>query len=166
MPTVVEAGLGDMADVAARDDVLVYDTAPLDDPVEIAGNVRFEGWVATSAADADVSAVLVDVHPDGTRMLVADGYVRLRHRNGFNAHDPVATGEPVEVAVDLWDVSWTFAAGHRIGLQLASASFPRFDVNLGTGEAPGVGTLDDAIVADQTVFHDADRPSALVIPVV
>ena len=69
-------------------------------------------------------------------------------------------------AVDLWDVSWTFAAGHRIGLQLASASFPRFDVNLGTGEAPGVGTLDDAIVADQTVFHDADRPSALVIPVV
>ena len=165
MPSVVEAGIGDMAPVAARDDVLTYDTAMLVDPVEIAGNVRFEGWVATSAADADVSAVLVDVHPDGRRMLVADGYVRLRHRHGLDHHNPVTPRDPVHVVVDLWDVAWTFAEGHRIGLHLASASFPRFDVNLGTGRPPGDGTLADAVVAEQIVFHDTDRPSAIVLPI-
>ncbi len=62
-------------------------------------------------------------------------------------------------------MAWTFAEGHRIGLHLASGSFPRFDVNLGTGEPIGSETLDHAVVAQQTVLHDAEHPSALLVPI-
>jgi hypothetical protein len=166
MPTVVTAGIQDQQDATTRADVLVYDTPPLSSPVEIAGNVRVALWAASSAVDTDFAAILIDVAPDGRRWLVADGIVRARHRNGFHQEEYLTPGEPTRFDVDLWDVAWTFEAGHRIGLHLSSASFPRFDRNLNVEISAGTGSLAEAQVAHQQVFHDATHLSALVLPVV
>jgi hypothetical protein len=146
--------------------VLLYDSPPLETPVEIAGNVRLDLWAASSAVDTDFAAVLVDVAPDGNRWFVADGIVRARHRHGFHREDYLTPGEPTRFDIDLWDAAWTFAAGHRIGLHVSSASFPRFDRNLNLVIPVGSGSLDEAPVANQQVFHDPDHPSALVLPVI
>ena len=165
MPSVSPAGVQDQTPNADRPDVATFVTEPLDAAVEIAGNIHADLWVSVDTIDADLSAVLVDVTPDGERWLVADGFLRLRHREGFDRTYPLEPGETVEVTVDLWASAWTFEVGHRIGLHLASASFPRFDRNLNTGQPPGDGTLGDAKVASVTIHHGGDTPSAVVLPV-
>ena len=161
MPTVVAPGIQDLSEVARRDDVLTFDGDELGSPLHIAGPVRLRIWAITSAVDTDFSAVLVDIHPDGRRMLVADGFIRCRHRNGFEQEDWLTPGEPFVVEIDLWDVAWAFDSGHRVGLHLASASFPRFDRSLNVATKPGEGTLDDAAVAHQQILHDPERSSVL-----
>lgn len=161
MPSVSAAGVQDQRDNAEREDVAAFLTEPLTEDFEIAGEIRLELSISVDVTDTDLSAILVDVTPDGRRWLVADGYLRLRHRNGFHVVDLVEPGEPVDATVDLWAASWTFAAGHRIGLHVASSSFPRFDRNLNTGRPPGDGTLEDAVAATVTIHHG---PSALILP--
>jgi putative CocE/NonD family hydrolase len=162
MPSVASAGVQDQRTNADRFDVLDYESRPLDEPLEISGDVRLELTFSSSVADTDVAAVLVDIDEEGHHWLVADGYLRIRHRNGLDANDPLVPGAPTSLNVDLWAVAWTFEPGHRIGLHVSSSSFPRFDRNLNNGAPPGVGDLSDAIIATQTIHHGE---SALVLPV-
>ena len=165
MPSVSPAGVQDQAPNVHRPDVAAFQTDQLETPIEIAGEIRLDVWISADVVDTDLSAVLVDVTPDGERWLVADGYLRLKHRHGFDRIDMLEQDEVVHATIDLWASAWTFDAGHRIGLHIASASFPRFDRNLNTGQAPGEGTLEDAQVATVTIHHGGDTPSALVLPV-
>jgi putative CocE/NonD family hydrolase len=162
MPSVAAAGVQDQAPNADREDVLVFSGDALHEAVEIAGEIQLELTFSTDVIDTDVSAVLVDIDPDGHHWLVADGLVRLRNRNGLGTNELLTPGESIGVTVDLWAVAWTFEPGHRIGLHVASASFPRFDRNLNTGQPPGVGTLEDAAVATNSVHLGSSR---LVLPV-
>ncbi len=57
-----------------------------------------------------------------------------------------------------------FKRGHRIRLDVSSSNFPRFDVNPNTGEP--LGRNRRMIEADNTIYHDADRPSYIVLPIV
>jgi len=73
-------------------------------------------------------------------------------------------GEVYKLAVDLWATSNVFLAGHRLRLEVSSSNFPRFNRNTNTGEDPGQATR--LVKATNTVYHDGDHPSALVLPVV
>ena len=55
-----------------------------------------------------------------------------------------------------------FKRGHRIRLDISSSNFPRFDINPNTGEP--LGRHGRNARADNTVFHDAARPSHVVLP--
>lgn len=164
MPTLGPSGVQDQSELLGRPDLLEFTSAALSDPVSVAGRVRLRLWAASSAVDTDFAAVLVDCAPSGERWLVADGFLRARHRNGFGRTDWLTPGEVVEYTIDLWDVAWTFAAGHRIGLHISSASFPRFNRNLNVALPPGEGTLTEAVTASQAIYHDPDHPSALLLP--
>ncbi|GAA4623194.1 CocE/NonD family hydrolase [Cellulomonas oligotrophica] len=144
-----------------RRDVLRFDSAPLGDAVTVVGDVVATLWVATDALDADWTATLVDVHPDGTALGVVDGVVRAGQVLG-----PVPPGEVREVTVRLGAAAHAFAAGHRLRLEVASASFPRFDVNPGTGGLAALTGPAGRRVAHQRVHHDAAHPSRVVLPVV
>ena len=61
--------------------------------------------------------------------------------------------------------AWRFEKGHRIAVHVTSSNFPRYVVNANTGEAAG-GTSGKTRVAGNTVFHDAARASAILLPVV
>jgi putative CocE/NonD family hydrolase len=144
--------------------VLVYSTPPLTQDLEVTGFITAEIQAATSAVDTDFTAMLVDVDPSGYARYLADGIVRARYRRSRERAEPVEPGRVETYAVDLWATSNVFKAGHRLRLYVSSSNFPRFDRNLNTGEAAATGSR--MVKAQQTVYHDAARPSALILPVV
>ncbi|WP_188037348.1 CocE/NonD family hydrolase, partial [Actinotalea sp. JY-7885] len=154
------AGPWDRRRLAERPDVLTFTSEPLAEDVTVIGDVVVHLVAATDAADTDWVVSLVDVHPDGTALGVLEGVARVREVLG----GLVPPGEVREVSVELGATAQTFAAGHRLRVDVASSSFPRFDVNPGTGAA--VAPPSDLRVAHQEVHHDAAHPSRLVLPVV
>jgi hypothetical protein len=149
-----------------RTDILRFTSAPLETDLEVTGPLSVVLHAATSAADTDWTAKLVDVHPDGTALNVADGIIRARYRDGVEAPRLPAPGQPKEYTINLVATSQVFKAGHAIRVDIASANFPRFDRNPGNGTLSAVATEADLTVQQQTVFRDADRPSRIVLPVI
>jgi putative CocE/NonD family hydrolase len=149
-----------------RQDVLVYTSTVLEESLEATGPLALRLHAATSACDTDFVAKLVDVRPDGEAIIIAEGVIRARFREGFDREVLVEPDRPYEYRIDLAATSNVFLAGHRIRLLVTSSSFPRFDRNLNTGSPLGVDGPGDALTARQTVFHDLERPSCLLLPVV
>ena len=161
---IIDMGVRDQRPVEERRDVLVFTSEPMERPLEITGPVSVELWASSSAVDTDFTAKLVDVHPDGYAMNLLDGIIRARYRDSASDPELMEPGRPYRFTIDLWNTSNVFLPGHRIRLEISSSNFPRFDRNLNTGAAFGQGT--SGPVAQQTVFHTADRPSAVVLPVI
>ncbi len=147
-----------------RHDVLVYSTPPLAHDVEVTGFITMEVYAATSTVDTDFTAMLVDVDDTGFARYLADGIVRARYRESTARAVPVVPGEIHKYSIDLWATSNVFKAGHRIRVYLSSSNFPRFSRNLNTGE-PTLGAA-RMVRAAQTIYHDAARPSAIVLPII
>lgn len=148
-----------------RQDMLVYTGAPLESDLEVTGPVTVRLWASSSAPDTDFVARLIDVHPDDRAINITEGVVRARFRSGDWARPQlIPPGEALEYTIDLQVTSNVFLTGHRIRLEITSSSFPLWDRNLNTGEHPNRST--NMAVARQTVFHDAARPSRLILPVI
>jgi putative CocE/NonD family hydrolase len=154
----------DPTEIETRSDVLVYTSEPMTEPLEVTGYVELVLWASSSAPDTDFTGKLIDVAPDGTARTLTDGILRARYRNGFDAPELLTPGEPTELRIDLLATSNVFLPGHRIRVEVSSSNFPRFDRNPNTG-AP-FGSDAEVHVARQTVHHDADYPSYILLPVV
>jgi uncharacterized protein len=156
--------------LSERPDVLVYQTDPLPEAVEVTGRIEVTLWIASSAVDTDFTAKLIDVYPpnedypEGYDMLLNDSIIRTRYREGFDHEVMMEPGAPYRVELELPPTSNLFAAGHRIRIDVSSSNFPRLERNPNTGEPIGAHTR--MITADQTVFSDAERPSQVVLPVI
>ena len=153
---------------ATRKDLLKYESAPLQEPLEIAGRVRVHLHVSTDVPDTDFTAKLVDVFPDGDRreILMLDNVRRVKTRFGFDDPAPLLKGpdQVVELDIDLWSIAWVFNKGHRIGLHISSSNWPRYEVNCNTGaDHPTPGC--EMRVAHNVVHMDREHPSALYLPV-
>ncbi|MEQ4723378.1 CocE/NonD family hydrolase [Nonomuraea sp. B19D2] len=103
-----------------RGDVLRHQSEPLGARVEVSGEVELVARVSSTAPSADVTAKLIDVHPDGRAELLTDGIARV---------SDLAPGEVREVTVRLGAISNAFLPGHRIRLDVAGSNFPRFGRN-------------------------------------
>lgn len=154
-------GPDDYLGVESRGDVLVYTSDPLTAPLELIGPVTVIAHVATSAADTDITAKLVDLHPGGFAQRLCDGMVRLRYRDGFGQQQPVLPGEVYEVTIRLWDTCVRLPAGHRLRVEIASSAFPKYDVNLGTGG--DMSTETTGVPATNRLWHTPSRPSRLIV---
>jgi len=157
-------GPRDQRPVEARDDVLVYTTPAFKHDLEVTGPVTLELYASSSAVDTDFTAKLVDVWPNGVAQNLTEGVLRARYRNSQEKPEMMNPGEVYKLTVDLWATSNVFLAGHRLRLEVSSSNFPRFNRNTNTGEDPGQATR--LVKATNTVYHDGDHPSALVLPVV
>jgi putative CocE/NonD family hydrolase len=146
--------------------VLSFTSAELTEDLEVTGPVTVTLYAATSAADTDFAAKLVDVRPDGRALIVVDGIVRARYRDGTGRPSPITPGEVYEYTIDLIATSQVFKAGHRLRVDIASANFPQFDRNPGNGAPAATATEEDFVVQHQTVFHDRDHPSHITLPVI
>ena len=155
----IGSGPVDQAEVERRDDVLVYTSAPLSAPLRIAGPLRAQLAVSSSAKDTDFVARLVDVWPDGRAINIQEGALRARYRNGVGAPRVLTPGEIVVLDIDMRAIAWRLPAGHRLRLVIAGSSFPRLERNLHTGG----GNADESvsIVASNRVHHGAAHPSYL-----
>ena len=154
----------DQSSNESRADVLVYSTPALPHDVEVTGFITLELYAATSAADTDFTAMLVDVDGTGFARYLADGIVRARFRESTKAASPIEPGRIYKYTIDLWATSNVFKAGHRIRVYVASSNFPRFNRNLNTGEKTAGGAT--LVRAKQTIYHDAEHPSAIVLPII
>jgi putative CocE/NonD family hydrolase len=132
--------------------------------VEVTDHVKVELYAATSAADTDFTALLVDVDPSGYARFLTDGIARARYRSSTEAAEPIVPGRVYRYEIDLWATSNLFKAGHQIRLYVSSSNFPRFSRNLNTGE-PSFGAR-GMVKARQRIFHDPEHPSALVLPII
>ncbi len=156
-------GPDDYSGVETRGDVLVYTSEPLTEPLDVVGPVRLIAFVSTSAADTDVTAKLIDLHPNGFAQRLCDGVVRLRYRGGHERSEPAQPDTVYELEVVMWDTAQRFLPGHCIRLEVASSAHPKFATNLGTGGDETVAT--DAVVGHNRLYHDAARPSRLLLTV-
>jgi len=156
--------------LSARNDVLVFQTLPLEEDIEVTGEITVKLWASTDGFDTDFTAKLVDVHPPtpdfpgGFDMNIADGIVRGRFRQGLDAERLMEPGKVYPITIKLYPTSNVFRKGHRIRVDLSSSNFPRFDVNPNTGEP-----LNDnrrTRVATNTVYHDRTHPSHIRLPVI
>ena len=163
-PAFMPAGAYDQRPVEARPDVLVYSTPPLERDTEVTGPVSVTLYASSSARDTDFTGKLVDVSPDGYARNLTDGIIRARYRNPRTSASLLQPGQVYEFNIDLWATSNLFRKGHQIRVEISSSNFPRFDRNTNTG-AP-IGTDGDFVSALQTVYHTAEHPSHITLPIV
>jgi putative CocE/NonD family hydrolase len=144
-------------------DTLVFRTEPLAAPLAILGEAEVVLRLAVDAPDSDVVAHLAEIRPDGAVVELAYHALRLRYREGATREVLLTPGEPVEVRLKLTLCCHELAAGHRLALLLRPDFFPFIDPNPNTG-AP-IATAVEMRQATITIFHDAERPSRLELPV-
>lgn len=163
-------GCKDTLPLAARHDVLVFQTAPLAADTEVTGPIGVRLWASSSAVDTDFTAKLIDVYPpnidypDGYALNIGDSIIRARYRADRARPELMTPGEIYPFEIVLYPTSNVFARGHRIRLDISSSNFPRFDANPNTGEP--LGASGRTVVAENTLYHDADYPSRITLPVV
>jgi hypothetical protein len=159
----MEPGPRDQRSIENRDDVLVYSTGPLAKDMEVTGPVTATLFVKSSAVDTDFTAKLLDVGPDGFAQDLTEGILRMRYRDSPEHATFMNPGQIYQISVDLWATSNVFLRGHSIRLEIASSNFPRFDRNLNTGEE--IKFAHTSVPATNVILHDAQHPSALVLPI-
>lgn len=156
--------------LSARNDVVVFQTGPLDRDIEVTGEIEVTLWASSSAVDTDFTAKLVDVYPPsaewpgGFDLNIGDGIVRARYRESLQKEKLMEPGTVYPFTIKLYPTSNVFKKGHRIRVDIASSNFPRFDVNPNTGEP--LAQHRRQIPATNTLWHDAARPSHILLPVV
>ena len=151
-----------------RSDMLTYTTPPLERDLEVIGPVRLELFARTTLEHTDFFGRLCDVQPDGKSLNVCDGLIRVKPepQPAQPEHHGRAkrSGDTLQLEIDLWATAYRFKRGHCLRLMVSSGAHPRWLRNLGTGEPIGAATT--MVAADQTILHDREHPSALILPVV
>jgi len=165
-------GPRDQRAVEARDDVLVYSTPPMSEDTEVTGPVTLELYAKSSAVDTDFTAKLVDVWPNGFAQNLTEGILRARYRDSEETPSLITPGQIYKFNIDVWATSNVFKKGHMLRLEISSSNFPRFDRNLNTGSnrylkaSEEVNSEQPFRSATNVIYHDAEHPSALILPVV
>jgi putative CocE/NonD family hydrolase len=147
-----------------RRDALVFTSRPLTKAVEVTGQMSATLWASTDAKDTDWIVMLLDVFPDGHAERVQDGIARARFRKGWDKEVMLTPGSVEKYDIDLWFTARVFKPGHRLRVSISSALFPKYDRNLNTGGNNETGTT--FLVAHQTLVHDKEHPSHVVLPLV
>jgi hypothetical protein len=161
----VTGGAFDQRKMEARNDILVYTSAPLKEGIEVSGSMDVTLYVSSDAKDTDFTVKVIDVDADGTAYNLDETIQRVRYREGYDK-PPVwmEAGKVYKVTLSPMTTSNYFPAGHRVRIEVSSSNFPRFDRNLNTGgnnydEAKGV-------VAHNAVHHSTQYPSTVTLTVV
>ncbi|MDD3687427.1 MAG: CocE/NonD family hydrolase, partial [Bacteroidales bacterium] len=147
--------------VESRDDILLFTSEELTEPVKIMGKATVTLQVSSDRLDTDFAIRLCDVYPDNRSMLLNDNIFRMRFRDGYTVNDTnfMHLGEIYEIEIQLPDLAHTFLPGHRIRLDISSSNYPRFDNNLNNGGQMYVSG--DTLIATNKVYHNSERISKI-----
>ena len=157
-------GPHDQRAIELRSDVLVYTTPPLEEDLEATGPIVLHLLASTDRTDTDFTGKIVDVHPNGYAQILLEGVIRGRYWKSFREQNLLTPNKVYEFYVDLWSTSHVFLQGHRIRIEVSSSNFPKYDRNPNTGHKFGEDS--ELLVAQQKVYHDAARPSHVVLPLI
>ncbi|MGE6744251.1 CocE/NonD family hydrolase [Allorhizobium pseudoryzae] len=157
---VMRPGSADIQELHRRSDVLTYTTPPLQADLDVAGPLRLVLFASSSALDTDFYGRLSDVFPDGRAITLQNGVLRARYRRVDGEPELLEPDHAYRLEIDMWATANRFKAGNRLRLDISSADFPKFERNDNRGGEPG-----GPIPALQTIFHDAERPSHLILSI-
>jgi putative CocE/NonD family hydrolase len=144
--------------------VLTYTTEVLEEDTEVTGPIEVNLWASSSAKDTDFAVKLTEVHPDGRSIIIQDSIIRARYRESREQETLLEPGEIYEFTINLGTTSNVFNKGHRIRVDVSSSNHPRFDNNPNTGNK--WGTDSEIIIAENTIYHDREHPSHIVLPII
>ena len=165
----------DQAQFAQRDDVLFWQTEPLEEDLVIDGEIEARLFASTTGTDADWVVKLLDIYPSdenadpalaGRQRMIAGDVFRGRFREGFESARPLVPDAVLGYRIDLHSASHVIRKGHRIGVQIQSSWFPLISRNPQTFVAnilearPG-----DFRKQTHSLFHDRLHPSAISLTV-
>jgi predicted acyl esterase len=169
VPTIGGAELGadigpkDQRRVESRDDIVLFTTDVLSEPIEVTGRIIAKLFVSSDCPDTDFTVKLTDMYPDGRSMLVTDGVLRTRFRESFQEEKFLEMGKIYEISVDLWSTSLIFNKGHKVRVAVSSSNSPRFDPNPNTGHAFRADK--ETRVATNTIYFSEKHPSQILLPI-
>ena len=158
----LDRGPYDQTSAEERDDVLVFTSTILEEPYEATGPIKACLFVSSNCPDTDFTVKLTDVYPDGRSILITDGILRMRNRNGVDHWEFMEPGEIYEVEVDLWSTSYIWNTGHKIRVSVSSSNYPRFLNNPNTADAIYQNSTYN--IAENTIHLGSDTPSCILLP--
>ncbi len=155
--------------LSSRRDVVVFQSEPLLEDMEVTGPIEVVLYVSSSAVDTDFTAKLIDQYPPGADY--PHGYAleltytiqRCRYRNGYEREDMMVPGEVYQLRFPLPPTANLFAAGHRVRVDISSSNWPKYEVNPNTGEP--VGRQRRSVIAANSIYCSEEYPSRIVLPV-
>lgn len=157
-------GPRDQRPLDGRDDVLLFTSEVLDEPIEITGEAWAELHISSDAPDTDFVVQLLDIYPDGYKWPVRENIVSTRFRDGDESPQPLEPGKTYLVKVPLAATALVVAKGHRLGVQVMSSSYPTYPVHPNTWDA--ISSYSEAKRARQAIHLSASHASRIVLPVV
>ncbi|MDH3695278.1 MAG: CocE/NonD family hydrolase, partial [Gammaproteobacteria bacterium] len=103
---------------------LAFDSGVLENETTIVGAPIVELEISSATPQANVAVRLSDVWPDGASTRVSFGVLNLCHRNNHEHPEPLIPGERYRVRVQLDDIAYRIAAGHKLRLSVSNAYWP------------------------------------------
>ncbi|MCK4365409.1 MAG: CocE/NonD family hydrolase [Thermoplasmatales archaeon] len=158
----IPGGPYDQTSIEGRSDVLIFTSEVLSEPYEATGPIKARLFVSSDCPDTDFTVKLTDVYPDGKSMIITDGILRMRNRNGVDHWEFMESGEIYEVEVDLWSTSYIWNTGHKIRVAVSSSNYPRFLANPNTKDS--INNNDTYNIAQNTLYIDDEYQSCIILP--
>jgi uncharacterized protein len=147
-----------------RDDVIVFSTPVLKEPIEVTGEMQAILYVSTSTVDTDFVVTISDVYPDGRSLILSTGIQRLSFRNSLEKHELAKPRNMYRIEIDLLSTSMVFNKGHKIRVSITSSWSPWFEPNPNTG-VPN-DSIENAVKAKQTIYMGGENASYIHLPIV
>jgi len=160
----IQRGPYDQRPVEDREDVIIFTSSILDEPIEATGPITARLFVSSDCPDTDFTVKLTDVYPDGRSMLITDGILRMRNRNGFDHWEFMEPDEIYEITVDLWSTSYIWNKDHQIRVAISSSNFPRFLNNPNTNDSISKNSTYN--IAHNKLYIENEYPSCIILPYV
>lgn len=169
-----QCGPKDQRPLHDRQDVLLFTTEPLTEPVTITGMLKMNLYVSTDVPDTLFVVKVVDIYPNGYEALICETPYMLRYRDGLDTSAPAEPGEVYKLDFNLRPTAIAFNKGHKIGVIITSSSSPAFEVHPNSyeevtnfsGPYEQVSSYPDAPVANNTVYFSKKYPSCVILPVI
>ncbi|TFG20459.1 MAG: CocE/NonD family hydrolase [Promethearchaeota archaeon] len=159
---VLAAGTYDQTSLESREDVLLFETSDLLEPVTVVGKTNITFYFSSNCTDTDITVKLTDVYPDGRSMLICDSILRLRYRNGISSGELMTPGTIYEITIQLPSTTYVFNEAHKIRLAISGSNYPRYFANPNTGEPIWQNTT--YYIAENTFYSNSTHPSVISLP--
>lgn len=157
-------GAKDASVFEKQSEVRTFTTKPLESPLEWTGRVQAEIYLSSTARDTDLIVRVSDVYPDGRSILIVDYPWRVRYREGFEQEVLMEPGKVYKVAFPVGWMSQIFNQGHRIRVTIASTGAPLYEPNPQNGKPLTIEFPDDAVKAENTIYHNREYASRIIAP--
>jgi hypothetical protein len=145
----------------------VYHSDPFAEATEVSGYVKFSVWLSMDVPDTDLGVSLYEILPDGRSVALTSDMKRARYRESLTEAKLVTPGK-VE-RYDFTGFTWfsrRIAKGSRLRIVFSAVNSPDVEKNYNSGGPVESETGRDAHTAHITVYHEAEHPSSLEIPIV